>query len=116
MAYVRRFILELVLDGDSISPRSTNFMNVKAKNDVYIEELTRDPLYKISCNGEILTRVAPSGKIYVDENVWRPLSLHIDRGGYRRIKYHYKKLQVHRIVYRQFVGPLDATLEVNHKD
>jgi len=91
-------------------------MTVKAKNDIYIEEFVNNPLYKISSNGEIMTRVAPTGKVYVDENMWRPLSLHIDKGGYRRIKYNYKKLQLHRIVYRKFVGFLDPTLEVNHKD
>lgn len=83
-------------------------------NDLLIEELIDDPLYKFFEDGTILTLVTKTGKISV-KNVWRKA------GWTTKTKYvcmHYKghQLQVHRIIYRKFFGKLDDKLTINHKD
>jgi hypothetical protein len=77
------------------------------KNDYLIDQIINDPKYKICRNGKIFKK--ESGK-------WKLLNLKPEDDGYTRIKYQYKNLPYHRVVYRKFNGKLDPLKSVNHKD
>jgi len=89
-------------------------MNLKISNDKYIEELINDPHYIIEETGEILTKITRTGKVSVN-NVWRNC-VNKRKDGYQYISYKYKKLQVHRIIYKKFNGELSDKLVINHID
>jgi len=89
-------------------------MQNKATNDNLIEEIINDPNYIIKENGEVLTRITRTGKVSVN-NVWRDC-VHFKDNGYQGVKYKYKNLQLHRIVYRKFKGELKENLTINHID
>jgi Mor family transcriptional regulator len=89
-----------------------------AKNDQFIELLISDERYKINTDGSILTNITVSGKISVND-VWRDATK--DKNGYKNISYtspsgERKKLSVHRIIYRKFIGILEEDLVINHKN
>lgn len=88
---------------------------VLATNDSFIEDLINDSNYQINSDGSILTLITTTGKISVGGN-WRFLSVRTTRNGYADIAYKNKKLLLHRVVYRKFIGPLNDTLTINHKD
>lgn len=83
-------------------------------NDLLIEELIDDPLYKFFEDGTVLTLVTKTGKISV-KGVWREAG-YTKPTGYMSVHYHKRKLQLHRIIYRKFLGPLNDKLTINHKD
>lgn len=82
-------------------------------NDYEISKFVNDPNYKILENGDILTRLTFSGKVSKN-NIWRPAGSR--RRGYHTVKYYGKMLQVHRIIYAKFKGPLERDLVINHID
>lgn len=85
-----------------------------SKNDYIIEEIINDPNYIIKDTGEIITTVARTGKVTINK-IWRDCS-HKTKDGYKYIRYKYKRLQLHRIIYRKFKGKLDDKLVINHID
>lgn len=85
-----------------------------SKNDYLVEQIINDTNYIIKETGEITTRITTSGKIS-KKNIWRNC-IQIDQYKYQCVNYKYKKLQVHRIVYRKFAGSIDSRLMINHID
>jgi hypothetical protein len=81
-------------------------MFIYGKNDKYIEALLEDENYQVHSDGTILRLVG---------DFWVPVR-QINRQGYLCIVYQTKRLQLHRIIYAKFVGPLNGRLVTNHKD
>lgn len=86
-----------------------------ATNDSVIDDLLEDPDYKVYEEGTIYTLIQRTGKRSVSNN-WRPLFIMTNGNGYRATHYKGKYLQLHRIMYRKFVGPLQSDMVINHKD
>lgn len=87
-----------------------------AFNDEIIQNFLKDPLYQILPNGTILSRVARTGKVFLDPNKWREIG-NINGSGYVEICYKYRKLGVHRVVYAKYgEKQLDMYLVIHHKD
>lgn len=92
-----------------------------ASLDPYIFQLLQDPLYQVTDDGRVLTRVAPTGKIYKDPTKWREAGYQ-NGAGYVEVKYKYHSLALHRIVYAAKVAgkngapPLEQDMIINHKD
>lgn len=86
-----------------------------ASNDWLIEELIGNPDYDIREDGTIWTLIQRTGH-RSKNNVWRQTAKHANGKGYLELAYKYKKLGVHRISFRKFIGPLQPDLVVNHKD
>lgn len=89
-----------------------------ATNDVHIERLLEDPLYDVRIDGSIWTRRMVTGHIC---DVWRECAIQINKNrGYKEFTFGTKHirhvLQVHRIMYRKFKGPLERDLVINHID
>jgi len=89
---------------------------MKAINDNFIDILINDPLYDIRADGSIWTLQPKSGPLPHDLSklIWRQLDR--EQNGYRIATYCGKFLKVHRILYRKFIGPLNPSLDINHKD
>lgn len=83
-----------------------------AANDGYIEEILKDPHYDIRSDGTVWTDICVTGKVSVN-GIWREAGK-INKDGYKLVHYCYKKLTVHRVVYRKFTGPLHKDLVINH--
>jgi HNH endonuclease len=90
-------------------------MKILAKNDSYIDRLVLDTNYDIMSNGTMRTLITQSGKLSVT-NTWRNILIHKNNSGYFYVNYDYKKLALHRIMYRKFIGELNPSLVINHKD
>lgn len=94
-----------------------------AKNDKLIRELLLNPLFKVTQDGEVFTRINTNGIGVMDNNEWRRCDI-ASGDGYRVVnlsvqnkgRRQKKRLRVHRIVYQAFVGELDHKKVVNHKD
>lgn len=82
-------------------------------NDKYIEQFLEDPYYRVLPNGQIETLKDRGGHI---KSEWRIKPFTADDNGYYRINYKKKCLQVHRIIYAAFNGPLNPALTINHID
>ena len=87
-------------------------MRLKATNDYLIERLIQDPNYVIKDTGEALTRIGVNGKV---SNVWRDCVIE-KCTGYKAVQYQRKKLNLHRIVFRKFVGELKENITICHID
>lgn len=85
-----------------------------AKNDIFIEKLIKDTNYKVFKNGKLKTLITTSGTRSV-KNKWRYLTLMMSNNGIK-IKYNKKILLVHRIIYRKFIGKLNKSKVINHKN
>jgi hypothetical protein len=85
------------------------------RNDELIRKLCLDENYQILEDGKILTLVQRTGKISKNKE-WRLLSDQISSEGYITHRYNYKYLSAHRTVYQKFIGDLDYTKQINHKD
>lgn len=83
------------------------------KNDHLISKLLDDQNYEVRPDGTVWTRITRTGKVSVN-NVWRQSGC--ARRGYWTLKYFGAMLQIHRIVYAKFNGPLEADLVVMHQD
>ena len=90
-------------------------MKTLATNDILIEQLIVDPNYEVLVDGSIRTLITSAGNKSAT-NVWRNLTHFTKKGGYVEVNYRYKKLALHRVMYRKFVGMLSPELVVNHKD
>ena len=82
-------------------------------NDHLILKLLHDPNYEVRADGSGWTKITKTGKISV-QNIWRQTGS--ARRGYWTLKYGGIMLQIHRIVYAKFKGPLENDLVINHKD
>lgn len=87
---------------------------VLATNDPLIEEVVKSENYICRENGDVYTCITRSGKKSV-KGFWRRAGFS-DKQGYRHFNYKNKKIPIHRLIYRKFIGPLDQTLTINHKD
>jgi Mor family transcriptional regulator len=85
-----------------------------AKNDAIIREILSDPLFEIKLDGSVWTQITETGKVSVN-GLWREAGA-LAPDGYREIKYKYKKVAAHRLVYAKFNGELAEDLMVNHKN
>lgn len=85
------------------------------KNDEHISRLCNDDRYKILPCGRIETLIQRTGKLSASSK-FRCLSQEYKKDGYIRIKYSYKDLLLHRIVYQKYIGQLNPSLQINHKD
>lgn len=99
----------------AINDKANSQQLKKEKNTLLIKTLCNDPDYKIHEDGTILTLIQKTGKRSVSEN-WRTLIHDISSDGYAKVRYKYKYLQVHRVVFQKFVGDLNPHLQINHKD
>lgn len=82
-------------------------------NDSLIYDLLQDPHYEVRDDGTVWTRITKTGKVSVND-VWRQCGH--SRKGYTTIRYRNRALQLHRIIYAKFNGPLENDLVVNHLD
>lgn len=87
---------------------------VIAINDHLIDQIVKDPNYKIFKNGKIKTLITVTGKISVTGK-WRLCSYRYMPGSIL-IRYKHKRLTLHRILYRKFIGKLNSIKVINHKD
>lgn len=89
-----------------------------AENDKFIELFLKDPNYQVTKEGKILTQRDRAGHIRQGE--WREFSIDLGQDGHASIRYRKRKmdksLSVPRLVYRAFLGPLDATKVIGHRD
>lgn len=83
------------------------------KNDHLIYELINNPNYEVRADGTVWTKITKTGKVSIN-NVWRQAGC--ARKGYWTVKYFGTMLQVHRIIFAKFVGPLSFDLVINHLD
>ena len=84
-----------------------------SQNDHLIEEVIKDPLYKITKDGKIFCRLTLNGQGVTDK--WRSCEYEKD-DGYHRMRYKDEFLFVQRVVYRKFKGPLDPKKTIDHLD
>lgn len=93
------------------------------ENDKLIRKvILSNPLYKISKDGAVLTRLSLKGSL-LPEGKWRRADILVS-DGYKAINVSVRKgtekvrrrLKAHRIVYEKYNGKLDHTMVVNHKD
>lgn len=91
-----------------------------SKNDELIYELIKNPLYVIEKTGVIFTRIATSGKVFIDKNKFRQIgNRETNRGDRRRtidVNYKGRKLPVSRIIFLKFNGKIKPYEMVTHKD
>lgn len=85
----------------------------ESKNDHLIEELLKDPLYRVDKDGTIHTRLTVNGQ-GVSKN-WRQVGYQ-KPDGYVRFRYKGEFLFIQRVVYRAFKGPLKKNMTINHID
>lgn len=81
---------------------------IKCNTILLIEEFINDSKYSILENGKIFYY----SKIL---KCWKKTG-YADKKGYCSIGYKWKKLFIHRIIYRKYLGLLDDSLTINHKD
>lgn len=87
--------------------------------DHIIWELLKDPNFRVTTCGRILTRLAPGCSVRTTRR-WRPVGwVSCSRGGtknYIRIRYQGVLLYAHRIVWAAHQGFLCPRRTINHKD
>lgn len=87
---------------------------LECTNDIYILFLLKDENYDIRSDGSIYTLITKTGKRSV-KGIWRKIGN--NHQGYVTIRYNYKYLQVHRIIYAKYGKlPLSSDLVINHID
>lgn len=89
-------------------------MKKVSKNDGLIEDLLSSGLYLVQPDGSVHTRIARTGKVFVNPTQTRVAGYFKD--GHHQMTYKRKKLIVARVVFRYFYGFLDDTKVVYHKD
>lgn len=92
---------------------------IYARNDKLIEQLLRDPDYRIYENGEVWSLIQRTGKRSICGN-WRQLKIHRHEKNanhfYHNIRYKRKYLALHRVIFRKFKGKLNPNKVINHID
>lgn len=92
-----------------------------SKNDNLVLEIIKDPLYKFTSDGFIYTRIAKTGKVFVNIHRWRRAGTISNRGSYV-ISFKGVKLSVARIIYAKFLAgragnpQLEPDLMIGHKN
>jgi hypothetical protein len=85
---------------------------IYCSNDSLIEKLIEDPNWDIREDGTIWTLLSKHGnKTSEYRKVGRS-----DKEGYLFFQYKRRKVFIHRVIYRKFIGPLESDLVINHKD
>jgi hypothetical protein len=102
-----------VLCGHCVATLPREVVVIGARHDSVIEEILKDPNYRILETGVIFTCIDMGGYV---TTTWRRSDHTDSRTGYQRIRYNRVRLSAHRIIYRKFVGALDSELLINHKD
>ena len=64
-----------------------------------------DDMYYISADGDVYSTYCN-----------RLLKHNIDIDGYHRVDIHSKHKKIHQLVYETWIGPIDQTKQINHKD
>lgn len=82
-------------------------------NDSLIYELLQNDNYEVRTDGTVWTKITRTGKVSVTDTWRRAGSV---KNGYWIMKFKRSSLQIHRIVYAKYCGPLEQDLVVNHKD
>lgn len=72
-------------------------------NDIELKKY--DDFYYVGANGEIYS-------VYSNKF----LKHYIDKDGYHRVDIHKKHIKVHRLVYLTWIGEINNSLQINHKD
>jgi hypothetical protein len=85
------------------------------ENDAIIRQLCADQRYKIHSTGKIETLVQRTGRLSAN-GTFREQVPYKNREGYCRVKYSYKDIFVHRIVFQKFIGDLNSDMVINHID
>lgn len=85
----------------------------QAKKDELIDEFLKDPLYKVTPEGKIYTKLTLNGQGVSED--WREMG-YKKHDGYVRCRYKDQFLFLHRIIFRKYCGPLDPNKTVNHKN
>lgn len=96
------------------------------ENDSLIKtRILESDLYEVRRDGTVWTKISRNGLSMMEGGQLRRCDS-LDRGNYRVVniyafssilkKKHKKKLAVHRIVYQKFLGDLDPTKSINHKN
>jgi len=84
---------------------------LESKNDHLIEELLKDPLFKLTKDGKIYTKLTLNGQGISDK--WREVGY--QKGdGYVRFRYKGEFLFVQRVNYRAWKGKLKPDHVINH--
>ena len=86
-----------------------------ASNDFLVNEVVDNEFFKITNDGVIMAYTSTRGGYFGYKYPLRDLR-RLSSTGYYRIQYKYKCLQVHRIIYRKYIGELSPYLTINHKD
>jgi hypothetical protein len=88
----------------------------RSAKDSLIDELLADPSVKVLRNGTIWakrTRSPSPGRLIDDDGF---VESTISNGGRKSFFYRKSMLSVPRIIYRAFIGELDSSKEITHKD
>ena len=85
----------------------------ESRNDHLIDELLKDPLYKVTDDGKAYTKLTLNGQGVTDE--WREIGYE-KKDGYVRIRYKDEFLFLQRVIYRKYKGKLLPSMTINHKD
>ena len=83
----------------------------ESRNDHLIDELLKDPLYKVTKDGKIYTKLTLNGQGESDE--WREMG-YKKKDGYVRFRYKDDFLFLQRVIYHKYVGTLKPNMTVNH--
>jgi len=86
---------------------------LESKNDHFIEEMIKDPLFKITEEGKIFSKITKNGQGISDK--WRRVGYQ-KADGYIRFRYKDNFLFVQRVVFRAKKGKLKKDYVINHID
>lgn len=87
--------------------------NLESKNDHLIELLLKDPLFKVTKDGKVFSKLTKNGQGISDE--WREVG-YKKEDGYVRFRYRDNFLFVQRVIYRAFKGEIKSDHTINHID
>jgi len=96
-----------------MSLKSFIVSRIESRNDALIDQLLKDPLYKVTKEGKVYSKLTKNGQGITDE--WRELG-YKKKDGYIRFRYKNEFLFVHRVVYRKYNGELKPHMTINHKN
>ena len=86
---------------------------LESKNDAIIEEMIKDPLFKVTREGDIFSKITKNGQGVSKE--WRLVG-YKKEDGYVRFRYKGEFLFAQRVVYRAWNGKLKQDHVINHID
>ena len=86
---------------------------LESKNDQLIEEMIKDPLFKVTKEGKIFSKITKNGQGISKE--WRLVG-YKKKDGYVRFRYKGNFLFAQRVVYRALKDKLKPDFVINHID